>query len=198
MIQLVTARVLGGAGGRSGHGAGTAVPGQVTADGPGAARVAPGADLLVQDDRVRAAGVPSFPQPGLVAVEGAGRAAGAVPDQKLLGADGAGEPADGVAGDPELGGDLAESTARGPEPVHLRVPAAGPDGDPVAAGSVRILRLAWHLAACDGGFRWCGDRCGQVLAMAGDRPLDGLAEVMPQMRPVSDLDRVRRAASPAL
>lgn len=122
------------------------MPGQVAADRPGTARIALVADLLVQDDRVRAAGVSPFPQVELIGVEGAGPAAGPVPDRELAAAGGADEPADSVARDPELGGDLGERAARGPEPVHVGVPAAGPDGDPVTLEITRVLFLTWNFA----------------------------------------------------
>jgi hypothetical protein len=65
--------------------------GQVVADQGVAALVAAGAQLPVQGDGVGAAGVPPFPQVGLVPVQDAGAAAGAVTDQELVGAGGARE-----------------------------------------------------------------------------------------------------------
>ncbi len=47
-------------------------------------------------------------------------------------------------------------------------------------------------------FRLLRDRYRQVLPVPGGGPLDGLAEVVPQMPPVGYLHRLRRAASAAV
>jgi hypothetical protein len=62
------------------------------------------------------------------------------------------------------------------------------------SGRGRVLG-AWLTL---GGRRGRADRGGQVLVVPGDRPLDGLAEVVPQVPAVSDLDRSGCAAGAAV
>jgi hypothetical protein len=106
-----------------------------------------------------------------------------VADEQLGGVGGAGEPAHGVAGQAELGGDRGQGPTGGEQPVDIGVPAAGPLGDPDACGRggrVRGARLVLDGRAIRAG------RCGQVLAVPRDCPLDGLAQVVPQVPPVGD------------
>ncbi len=81
--------------------------------------------------------------------------------------------------------------------MNLGVPAARPTGDPAGALCGRRGRV---LGACLilGGQRGRADRSDQVLAVPGDRPLNGLAKVVPQVPAVSGLDRFGRAAGAAV
>jgi hypothetical protein len=80
--------------------------------------------------------------------------------------------------------------------------AARPVGDPAAAlrgGLGRVLDARRVLSLCLALSRPGRDgRCGQVLPVPGDRPLNGLAQVVPQVPPVGDLDRLGRASAAAL
>ncbi len=117
-------------------------------------------------------------------------------DEQLPGVGGAREPADGVAGQAQLGGDIAEGAARGEQSVHVRVPGAGPVGDPPGPRCRgRQGRLRWQLG---GRGRGLGRGRRKVLPVPGDRPLDGLAEVMPQVPAVCDLHRARRSPRAAI
>ena len=147
---------------------------------------------------VGAAGVPPFPQVGLVSSQDAGPAAGAVVDEQLLGAGGAGEPADGVAGQAELGGDSRQAAALGQQLVHVGVPAAGPARRSARCGAAGAAVCRRGCRPRRPAARRCRTAAAQVLAVPGDRPLDGLAEVVPQVPPVRDLDRVRCAAGAAV
>jgi hypothetical protein len=110
--------------------------------------------------------------------------------QQLLGVSGAGEPADGVAGQAQFGRDRAGAVSLGQHPVHRCVALPRPLGHPAApphsvrrggrrAGGIGTVLLAG---------RGCGGR-GQAAAVPGDRPLGGLAEVVPQVPAIGDLDR---------
>lgn len=85
------------------------------------------------------------------------------------------------------------------------VPGPDPVGEPVAPpGRVRLLLRRRRFV---GFLLPVGDQDAQALAVAGDCPLSGLAEVVPQVPPVSDLDglgcpgcgafREERCAAPA-
>ena len=88
------------------------------------------------------------------------------------------------------------AAALGQQPVHVSVPGPGPDGDPPGP---RRPRRGRRLGCRRG--RWPGPAPRprrQVLAVPADRPLDRLAEVVPQVPAVGDLDRLRRAAGAAV
>ena len=70
------------------------------------------------------------------------------------------------------------------------MPGPGPGGQ---AG----LR-SWRSLLCCGARVWLGDWLAQAGAVPDDGPLDGFGQVVPQMPPVSDLGRQRRARSGAL
>jgi hypothetical protein len=146
---------------------------------------------LVQLSGVGAAGVPPLVQIGAVLAEDAFPAAGSVAGQQFLRAGGAGEAAHGVAGQAEDGGSLADGAAVARQSAHLGVTGTGPVRDPPCSrclGSPSRLRRGRRLGSGErGGLRRDCDR--QVLAVAADRPLDGLAEVVPQVSAVGDLNR---------
>jgi hypothetical protein len=113
---------------------------------------------------------------------------------------GAGEPADGVAGQAEVGGDRADTTAFSPQ-LADGVPLAGPGSHPVAATGDRRngrRRAVLEGAAGDGWWVLRRGRSLQVLAVPGDGAFHRLAQVLPQMPAVGDLDRVRGSAGAAV
>ena len=170
---------------------GGALPGEVVADDGVAAVVAEGLDLEEQAPDAAVAAVGVLVEVGLERVELAG--AGPLPAAvgEFLPGGGAVEPLDGVQAPAQVAGDLAEPASFGAQLVDQRVVPPGALG--VLPGGVGL----------PGGFRFWqgralllrggrGRRLGQAGAVGGDALLDGLGEVLPQVEPVGDLDRVRR------
>ena len=77
---------------------------------------------------------------------------------------------------------------RGPRPV----------GEPVAGRPWRAGRLLRGVVLGLGEFRRLGYQDAQALAVLGDAPLGGLAEVVPEVSPVRDLHRLRGTRGRAL
>jgi hypothetical protein len=104
--------------------------------------------------------------------------------------------ADGVARQVQLGGDRADAVALSQQLVDGGMPLAGPLGNAAGARRGRIwgrwpvvTSLARRLLDIRD-----RDGCVQAALVPGDHPLCSLAEVVPQVPPVSHLDRPGRAA----
>jgi hypothetical protein len=86
-------------------------------------------------------------------------------------------------------GDLAEPPPFGAQPVDQGVVPLGALGVlPVGAGVASRFRQRRALFPQGGR----GRGIGQAGAVGGGALLDGLGEVLPQVEPVGDLDRLRR------
>jgi hypothetical protein len=112
---------------------------------------------------------------------------------KLLPGRGAVVALDGVQAPAEVTGDLPQAAALGPQRADQFVLAA--------YGLGELPRRVWRPGVCWRRVRRpdvVGGRrggLGQAGAAGGDALLDGLGEVLPQVEPVGDLDRVRRSGS---
>jgi hypothetical protein len=121
---------------------------------------------------------------------------GALPfavDQFLPGAS-AGVALHGVMAPAQVPGDRSDAVALGEQFVHQRVVTSGAFGEPSDGSGLvrrRLRRARLWLA-------WCWVDRTQAGAVAGHAPLDRLAEVLPQVEPVGDLHRARRAQPSAL
>jgi len=149
-----------------------------------AAGVAAFADLVEQPGSVAAALARALVQVGPERVQLAGTWSLPAPVCQLLPGGGAGVALDGVQAPAQVPGDLPQPALFGQQSVDQRVVAPGAVG--VLPGRLRRggRRL---LVGSRRGTGFC-----QAGAVRGDAPLDGLGEVLLQVEPVGDLDRVRR------
>ena len=103
---------------------------------------------------------------------------------------GAVEPLDGVQAPAQVAGDLAEPASLGAQLADQRVVPPGALGVlPGGVGLRGAFRFRRGRGAVLRGGR--GRRPGQAAAVGRDALLDGLGQVLPQVEPVGDLDRVR-------
>lgn len=111
---------------------------------------------------------------------------------------GVGELLDGSNGHPELPLDGTPTVSCLQQGMDGGVPGPGPVGEPVPARPRRRGRVrGWDQLGF--GLRCPGCQHAQAKTVLGDAPLSGLAQVVPQMPPVRDLDRLRRpAAAPSV
>jgi hypothetical protein len=125
---------------------------------------------------------------GLERVELAGaRTLPAAVDEFLPGR-GAVESLDGVQAPAQVAGDLAEPAPFGAQPVDQGVVPLGALG--VLPVGARLFWFRQRRALFSQGGQ--GRGIGQAGAVGGGALLDGLGEVLPQVEPVGDLDRLRR------
>ncbi|WP_406310845.1 hypothetical protein [Streptomyces sp. NBC_00623] len=104
---------------------------------------------------------------------------------------GVGELLDGSNGHPELPLDGTPTVSCLQQGMDGGVPGPGPVGEPVPARPRRRGRVrGWDQLGF--GLRCPGCQHAQAKTVLGDAPLSGLAQVVPQMPPVRDLDRLRR------
>ena len=172
------------------------MPGEVVTDDGVAAVVAERLDLAEQAEDAAVAPVRVLVQVGLERVELArARPLPAAVDEFLPGG-GAVVALDGVQSPAQVAGDLPQAAPLGSQPVDQGVVA------PRAVGELPCrVRCALARRPCrrggliaDGGhearpglwFWLC-----QAAAVGGDALLDGLREVLPQVEPVGDLNRLR-------
>ena len=161
-------------------------------DGGIAAGVAERADLPEQPGYVAAAFRRALVQMGLERVQHAGARRLPAAIDKLLPGGGAGVALHGVPSPAQMPGDGPDPVPFSQQLVHHRVVPPGSLGElpgrfrlPLWPGYWRGRRGFWFS-------RGLGLRSGQAGAVRGDAPFDRLGEVLPQVEPVSDLDRVRR------
>lgn len=112
---------------------------------------------------------------------------------------GVGELLDGAVGHPELPLDRASDVSRRQQCVDGGMPAPGPIGESVPARPRRTGRVRGCNSLGLGlGFGCRGDRSAEAVTVLGDAPLGGLAQAVPEMPPVRDLDGLRRTGGGAL
>ncbi len=192
MIQVVTCRALSCVGRADAAGIrndGSELA-QVPAHDLDAAAEALSADLVVQAGRVHAALVPPALQIGLEAVD-LGLTSGGL-DQQLVEAPGTGEAAHGAALEIELTRDLRDRAPGGEPLLNRRISLLGtkdqtglPDGRNDHQGRDRGLLVL-------------GDGFAKTGVVAGDRPFDRLAEVVPEVPAIGNLHCLGRARASAL
>ena len=94
-------------------------------------------------------------------------------------------------------GDLPQAAPLGAQPVDQGVVALRALGElPGRLGEPGLRRLCPGIGLLP--FGGLGRRSGQAAAVGGDAFLHGLGEVLPQVEPVGDLDRVRRPGARAV
>ena len=198
----VTGLRRAGDGGRGG--AGLAERQHVVADGAVPAFVSAFFELGVQLADVGDAVVPPLVQVGLVLIEDR-RAA--VPDlgEQLVHGGCAVEAADGLFGQAGLPHDRLDALAAGFQRLDLLVPLPGADcqggilrapGGGLDRGLLRVRGL--RGIRDDGVLRFIGGGFFQAAAVPGHRFARVLAQVVPDMPPVGDLDRLRGALACAV
>jgi hypothetical protein len=158
---------------------------EVVADDGVAAGVAAFADLTEQPGAVSAALAGALVQVGLERVQLAGAGSLPAPVGELLPGGGAGVALHGVQAPAQVAGDLPEPAPLVQQLVHDRVVPPGAVG--VLPGWLRRGGRRRLVPGCGRGARLC-----QAGAVRGDAPLDGLGEVLPQVEPAGDLDRLGR------
>jgi hypothetical protein len=102
---------------------------------------------------------------------------------------------DGVPAPAQVPGDRSQAVPVGQQGVHRGVAAAGAVGCTTSQlGDVGVRdrrgRFLLYLGVGFGG--------AQTASVTGHAPLDGFAQVLPQVEPVGDLHRVRRSGTGAL
>lgn len=161
---------------------------QVGADPAVAAAIAQGNDLLPELPGVGAALVPAFVQVGLLLVEDGGPVVLPLASEEVFWLRSVGEAVDGAVGHLELTPDGTAAVAGFQQRVDRGVPGSDAVGEPLAPPwRVRLL-LGWRRFI--GLPLGIGDQDAKALAVAGDSPLSGLPEVVPQMPAVGDLRRL--------
>lgn len=114
-----------------------------------------------------------------------------LPVKEVFGPGGVGEAFDGAVGHLELAADGAATVAGIQHRVDGGVPGPDAVGEPVAfPGRRQGLFGRCGLLALFPVTGWFGSQDAQALAVTGDGPLGGLAEVVPQVPPVGNLSRL--------
>ena len=167
---------------------GGAVLGKVVADDGVAAVVAERGDLLEEPGDAAAADVGVLVQVGLERVELARARLLPAAVGEFLPGRGAGVALDGVQSPAQVAGDLPQAAALGEQAMDGRVVSAGAVG--VLARRIRPRggRRPRRRGLRGGGRR--GIWFVEAGAVRGGAPFDGLGEVLPQVEPVGDLDRL--------
>jgi len=175
---------------------GGAVAGEVVADDGVAAVVAEGLDLEEQPPDAAVGAVGVLVQVGLERVELARPRSFPASVGEFLPGGGAVEALDGVQAPAQVAGDLPQAPPLGAQPADQLVVAPGALG--VLPDGVGLPGGLWFRQGRGLRVRGRRGRPGQAGAVGGDALLDGLGEVLPQVEPVGDLDRVRRAGPGAV